>query len=139
MIHCVDASVVLRVLLQEPGWEAAKEWFALHVNDELIAPHFMPTEVLSTLRRKCRSGQLTSEQAKDALRFLAELGLRLVWSWALAERALALAEELDQPTVYDSLYLAVAEEARCEFWTADERFVRCAASRYPFVRLLNLG
>jgi predicted nucleic acid-binding protein len=38
-----------------------------------------------------------------------------------------------QRTVYDSLYLALSEQERCEFVTADERFVSAVGSTFPNV------
>ncbi|MDI6871099.1 MAG: type II toxin-antitoxin system VapC family toxin [Bacillota bacterium] len=137
MTLCLDASLIVKLVTPEPGSDQVRGWFGPHAEEEIVAPHFLLAEVLSTLRRKCRNGELTPAEAREAIRFLDGLSLRLMWSWTLAERALALAEELDQPTVYDTLYLAVGEAAGCEFWTADERFARCAAPRYPFVRLLG--
>jgi predicted nucleic acid-binding protein len=137
MTSCLDASLVLRLLLCEPGSEEVEQWLALHADDDFVAPHFFVAEVASVIRSRCRRSIITGAQAHQALCFLANLNVRLVWDWSLAERAFALAEELDQPTVYDSLYLALAEAEGCELWTADEQFARCAAPRYPFVRLVG--
>ncbi|MGE5553800.1 MAG: type II toxin-antitoxin system VapC family toxin [Betaproteobacteria bacterium] len=139
MTVCVDASLVIKLLTPEPGSGEVQEWFVRHAEDELVAPHFLVAEVLSSLRRKCKSGEITSQEARAATSVLESLGLKLVWEWGLAERALALSEELEQATVYDSIYLAVAEATGCEFWTMDARFARSVAPRYPFVRLLELS
>jgi len=48
-----------------------------------------------------------------------------------------MADELGQSTIYDTLYLAVAQRNQCELWTADERFAAAASGRYPFVKLLR--
>ena len=47
------------------------------------------------------------------------MGVTLVPASGLGERAFPLALELG--TVYDSLYLALAEAEGCDFVTADER------------------
>lgn len=137
MTVCIDASLVLRLLLGEPGSDEAQKWFTRHAKEEFVAPHLFVAEVSSVLRGKCRQGRMAPEDTRQAMRFLTRLNVRLVWNWSLAERAFSLAEELDQPTVYDTLYLAVAEAEGCELWTADHRFVRSALPRYPFVRLLG--
>lgn len=133
---CVDASLVVKWLTNEKDSDRAITWLESHAEDELIAPIFLSAEVSSVLRRKTRQGWLTAQQAREALQLLERLRLRLVWDWSMAERAMMMAEELDQPTTYDTFYLAVAEKEECEFWTADERFVRGSSGRYPFVRLL---
>lgn len=137
MTVCIDASLIIKFLTPEPGSDEVRVWFAGHAEDELLAPHFCVAEVLSALRGKCRSREITPQEARIAANVLEGLDLKLVWRWGLAERALSLSDELEQATVYDSIYLAVAEAAGCEFWTADARFARAAAPRYPFVRLLE--
>jgi predicted nucleic acid-binding protein len=52
---CVDANLVIMFLTPEPGSDEAREWFARHSEGELVVPHFLVAEVLSTLRRKCWS------------------------------------------------------------------------------------
>lgn len=136
MTFCVDASLVLRWMLPEDGRGQAEAWFEQYGDDQLIGPHFLPIEVMSVLRRACRQGVITSEEALEDLALLNKLGLRLVGGSALLERALVLAEELDQPTIYDSIYLAVAEAEGCELWTVDERFAK-AAARHSRLRLLG--
>ena len=54
----------------------------------------------------------------------------------LLVRADGLAVEFNQPTIYDALYLAVAETFDCDFWTADETFSHAVSPRLPFVHLL---
>lgn len=39
-------------------------------------------------------------------------------------------------SLYDALYIALAQQLGCEFWTADERIVRALNGRLLFVRLL---
>lgn len=137
MTYCIDASLVLRLLLREPGCDEAQRWFASHAEAELVAPHLLLAEVCSALRRKARQGRMGLAEVECTLRFLDGLNVRLVDGRSLARRAYALAEELDQPTIYDTLYLAVAEVEGCELWTVDEQFARKAGMRYPFVRLLS--
>ena len=48
-----------------------------------------------------------------------------------------MADELGQSTIYDTLYLAVAQRNQYELWTADERFAAAASGRYTFVKLLR--
>ena len=52
-------------------------------------------------------------------------------------RALELARELQQPAVYDTHYLALAEILDCDLLTADERFFNSVKERNPRVRWLS--
>ena len=134
MMVCVDASLVLKWLTYEAGSDEAIAWLSVHADDELIAPAHLPIEVASVLRQKARRGEITHEDGMEALRLLDSLNIRFTRDQELTERAFTLAIELDQPTVYDTAYLALAAREQCELLTADGRLARTASSRYPFVR-----
>ena len=134
MMVCVDASLVLKWLTYEAGSDEAIAWLSIHADDELIAPAHLPVEVASVLRQKARRGEITHEDGMEALQLLNSLNIRLTWDHELTERAFTLATELDQATVYDTAYLALAAREQSELWTADDRFARAASPRYPFVR-----
>ena len=135
MTICLDASVVLKLLIFESGSEEAVEWLGTH-EGELIAPTFLFAEVASVLQRKVRMGDVTVEERKDALEALESIRIRPIWEPSLIRRAITLADEIGQPTIYDTIYLAVAESEQCALLTADERFARAASRKYPRVRLL---
>lgn len=137
MTVCVDASLIVRYLTVEPGTKAATAWFEAHEHEEMIAPAFVTAEVATALLKKTHRGELSDRHRADALAVLARLDLRLAWDFALVKRATELARELDQPAIYDSLYLALAERELCDFWTADARFANAAAPHHPRVRLLG--
>ncbi|MCL6613125.1 MAG: type II toxin-antitoxin system VapC family toxin [Firmicutes bacterium] len=132
----MDASLAIKWLAHEPGSEKAVTWLKDHAGDEILAPIFLPIEVASVLRQKVCRTEMTSEEGLQALKLLERLQIRFIWDWSLLERAFSLAAELDQPTVYDTAYLALAEKCGCDLWTADARFARVAARKYPQVRLL---
>jgi predicted nucleic acid-binding protein len=71
-----------------------------------------------------------------AFSVLESLTIRYLFFPGLVKRAFDLAEDMGQPTVYDTIYAAVAEAVQCELWTADAAFHRAASSRLPFIRLL---
>lgn len=137
MAVCVDASIVVKWLAREPGSAEAVAWLKAHAGDEILAPAFLPVETASVLRQKVCRAEMTPAAGERALKLLAGLQIRLVWDHDLLERAFALAAALDQPTVYDTAYLAVAERYGCDLWTADARFARVAGQRYAGVRVLS--
>lgn len=139
MIVCVDASLALKWLTRESGSDEALAWLGAHAEDGFIAPVFFPIEVASVLKQKARRNEIAIEECFEALRLLDKLKVRLTWDQALLERAFELAVELDQSTVYDTAYLALAEREQCEFWTADVSFTRAASVSYPLVRSLTQG
>jgi predicted nucleic acid-binding protein len=62
--------------------------------------------------------------AREALGHVLNLGIDY-WSPTrrLHERALHWAQQLGQTRTYDAHYLAVAEDADADFWTADQRLL----------------
>ncbi|MGE5560594.1 MAG: type II toxin-antitoxin system VapC family toxin [Chloroflexota bacterium] len=136
MTVCVDASLVVKFLTLEDNTDKALTWLDIHGADRMVAPTFLAGEVAAAIRQKERRGVFSVEKGNDVLSAFMALNVELVWDYDLLKRALEMAVELNEPTVYDTLYLAVAERHHCDYWTADARFARAAASPYPFVRLL---
>lgn len=48
-----------------------------------------------------------------------------------------LAQKYNRPTAYDASYLALAEDAGCELWTADGRLVKAAAGTLPWLKTVR--
>lgn len=136
MTACLDASVVLKLLVFESDSNRAVEWLNSHEAEELVAPAFLFAEVASVLQRRVRMGEVTTQERSDALDALESIQIRPIWDHALIRRAIALADEIGQPTVYDTVYLAVAEREQCILLTADQRFAKAASGTYSLVRLL---
>lgn len=137
MTVCVDASLILKCLTYEPDSDAATASLRAHKDEEMIAPSLLIAEVASVLRQKVRRNEIAVSEGQEALLVLELLNIGLVSDFALLRREFELATELDQTSVYDTLYLAAAERERCDLWTADARFARAASERYPFVRLVG--
>ncbi|MEW6276098.1 MAG: type II toxin-antitoxin system VapC family toxin [Bacillota bacterium] len=140
---CVDASLVLKLVLNEPDSGVAEALFACWQAEgkTFVVPAFCPAEVDSVLRRKTvvgrRGGRLTPEQAEAAFEAAQAIPLKTVAHPKLRRRAWELARELGLPVVYDSYYLAVAELNNCEFWTADEKLARAVRPKINYLHLLN--
>jgi predicted nucleic acid-binding protein len=73
MTRVVDASVVISALVATDGRSAWAEQQCL--GDALVAPHLLPVEVASQLRRSVASGLLPQEIAALALEDLADLAI----------------------------------------------------------------
>jgi len=74
--------------------------------------------------------------ARESLTDLLQMGLVLVPSSTIGERALDLAAQEKHP-VYDMLYLALAVRRRCELITADQGLCNKLYSRFPQIRWLG--
>lgn len=114
----VDASLAAMWVMAEPytsqALALAADWAWNHV--QAIAPHLMMSEVASALYKCMRRGELTLQQAVEALHVVYGFGVRLEGETGLHERALFLAQSLDRSAPYDALYLALAEHRGCQVW-----------------------
>ena len=135
---CLDASILVKLATAEPGAEMASQLVkdALQNGIRMVAPFFYMAEVLSVLRRQVQRGLLVPGAADDALDALFSLQVEEVSGVEMYRRAWEIAGALEMPTVYDAVYLAVAELRNATFWTADETLYR-RASDLGYVRLLG--
>jgi predicted nucleic acid-binding protein len=121
MRYVVDASVVVKWLVEEPGSEHAKQVMAQPV----LAPDLVIAEVVNVLRRKFEEGKLTVEQAARAAALLENASISFEPTQPLAGDVLDLSLRLRHYSL-DCAYLAVAMKQEALLISADEQFVtRC--------------
>jgi len=139
---CVDASLVLKLFINEPLSEkVSKLWetWALE-RIERIAPSFLTIEVISALRRLGKRGLITSEIERVAIElflreFLPTIKIYEV-SPELLKRAWEVSKELDFMHVYDAVYIVLAEREDCIFWTADIKLYRVSKKKFSFLECI---
>lgn len=129
----VDASVAIKWFLPEIHSEAAG--LILKTKCELMAPDLIWVEVGSILWKKVLRKEITVQEAeeilKDFLRFPVQTqGSRVLLSsaWQLANGSGA--------TVYDSLYLSLANFHGCPLVTADRKFYESISKRTASSRVI---
>ena len=111
----LDASVVVELLLGTRRGAAAR--LALSsADDELHAPHLLDVEVTRAVRGLSRVGTIDETRARTALGLLRTFPLHWHAHDGLTERAWELRHNV---TVYDGVYLALAEALDCVLLTAD--------------------
>lgn len=104
MTLVIDLSVVGAALLDTgPGGVWAE---GLLGSQTLAAPHLLPVEVASVLRRAALAGDVTADTASLAHRDLLELRLELFSYGMCATRSWELRANV---TAYDACYVALAE------------------------------
>ena len=86
--------------------------------ERLAAPHLIDVEVLSAWRRLASAGHLDGRRADLAIADLRAIRLARVPHGPLLERCWQLRSNV---TVYDGLYVALAEVAGVGLLTADSR------------------
>lgn len=136
---CVDTSFVLKLVLWEEDSPVARatwdSWIAQDVR--VIAPCHLVFEGTSVIRNRIHRGQISAPAGEEAFRAFLAQDIELVHPSGYEERAWELAQRFSRPTAYDAFYLAVAEAADCELWTADGRLYRAVRDSLPWVRLLS--
>ena len=137
---CVDASVFVKVLVQEVFSDLARhqwETWVIVEGRRVIVPALFHYEVVAVLRKKVYRGQLALSEGAVAVDMLLDADLGVVTAPELHHRAWELAHRFDRPTAYDAHYLALAEMERCEFWTADEQLYDSVKDQFPLIRCLG--
>lgn len=119
----VDASVVVKLFVQEPGSAEAER--LVTDGHELVAPELLLLEVANALHRKLRDHAVLADDLLPAMDRMRRSLLDLRPVSDSIRRAVELALVMDHP-VYDCLYLALSEQLRAPLVTADRRFLDAA-------------
>jgi len=130
-----DASVAVKWLLPEKVETLATE--ALSLLDrcgkneiQIIVPDLFWVEFASVLWKAIRRGNFPKASADAALASLKRFDFPTVPSLKLLDSAFQIATAFER-TVYDSLYVALAVQAKAQLITADERLANSLAARFP--------
>ncbi len=126
----VDASAVIDLLLLLPPHGSAIAARLAAEAPDVAAPHLLDVEVAQVLRRWVLAGKLTDARARGALQDLADLPLVRYEHGPLLDRAFDLRANA---TVYDAVYLALAEALAAPLLTRD-----AALASVPGVRVAVL-
>jgi predicted nucleic acid-binding protein len=132
----VDASVAVKWFLPEENSDKALLVRDGFIREEywLIVPDLMISEFGNVLWKN--RGVIDEAMALDIITDLLGLGIPLVPADTIIARAYELARQYNR-TVYDAMYLAVAEGRDCEMITADERLFTSVSEHLPFVHSLR--
>lgn len=123
MIKVVDASTIVTAVVSEHGGTARSR---LAAEPELHVPHLADLEVLSALRTMRRAGSLSEHGARQAMEKLELLPVRRYPHAPFRSRIWELRDNL---TVYDAVYVALAETLGASLLTADARLARASGTR----------
>ena len=118
----VDASAVAELVLGTVKGRAV----AVAIGDHTLhAPELMPLEVASVLRGLVRAGEIQAGELPQLLANLAALGVELYEHLPLLGRVMDLR---DNATVYDAIYLALAEVLDAPLLTCDKKLATVAGT-----------
>jgi predicted nucleic acid-binding protein len=116
----LDASTVVELLLNTDRGHSIAE----RIRDPAVglhAPHLLDVEVAQVLRRLHRIGDIDLRTAGEALEFLQQMDIERHPHDSLLNRAWALRKNM---TMYDAVYVALAEALRAPLLTCDSRLAR---------------
>jgi predicted nucleic acid-binding protein len=111
----VDCGVVLHL---------ASEDVEIPKKHELLAPTLLRSQTLSALHEAVHEGELAGDVARDRLRRVNALPIRLLGDAVLRRRAWDLAEQLGWAETYDAEYLALTQLQADAFVTLDKKLAR---------------
>ena len=121
-----DASVLV-VALADDGPDGDQARARLH-GERLTVPELADLEVTSVLRRQMRAGLLDARRARLALEDLAALPAGRAPHRPLLRRCWELRDNL---TIYDAVYIALAEAMNTTLLTGDQKLARAPGPQCP--------
>ncbi len=138
MKKVIDCSTAFKWVVAEPDTDKA-----IRLRDEylgalleLLAPDLFPTEIANALLVAERRARIPAGQGVallvTVLNTLPTLHAALP---DLLPRAYAIAAQARQTrmSVYDCLYVALAEREKCDLVTADDKLARTLQPHFPFI------
>jgi len=138
MRYVIDSSVMVKWVLTEPDSDKA-----LRLRDdlrnavhELFSPDIFTVEAAHALTRAERQARIPAGQARTLLVDILTTPPRVFPFQPLLLRAIDISSTM-RIGVYDCLYVALAEQEKCELVTADTTMVRALQPTFPFIRTLS--
>jgi predicted nucleic acid-binding protein len=118
----VDCGVVLRLASDEI--EIARK-------HELLAPTLLRSQTLSALHEAVHRGELSSDVARDRLRRINAMPIRLLGDAVLRRRAWEVAEQLGWAETYEAEYVALTLLQADAFITLNTKLARKVGKIVP--------
>jgi predicted nucleic acid-binding protein len=111
----VDAGVVLQL---------AKEEREVPAKHKLLAPTLLRSQALSLLHEAVHGGKLSVDAARERIRYVNGMQIRLLGDAVLRRRAWDIAQELGWASTYDAEYVALTQLQADAFITLDKKLAR---------------
>jgi predicted nucleic acid-binding protein len=136
----LDASLLVALASSEPAGAIVEERLAAWIADDeaLHAPALVYYEVASGLRKAIVSGRMRPQQLRSAVALAEAVPLTLHPRSDLAQ-VVAVAGQLERTSVYDAVYVALAESLGGTVVVLDGPLYRNARARGLPVQLLVPG
>ena len=128
MIGVVDTSALIRLFIPDGPLPDGFDKFLRGVERGLntaIAPELLVAEAANVINKKQKSGELTGNEGDQLLSDLLSVPIRLFSHRTVLLRAFEMARKYNL-NVYDTLYLALAEEHGAVIFSADNQLLKIA-------------
>ena len=138
MKYVLDTSVAFKWVVAEPLADKAiqlREDYRKG-NHELLAPDIFPAEIANALLVAERRGRIGLGQFPILLADVLTTRPQIFLTIPLLSRAAAIVSTV-RISMYDCLYVVLAEQEKCEFVTADVRLVNNLQTQFPFIKHLD--
>jgi predicted nucleic acid-binding protein len=122
----VDCGVVL---------ELVSEGVDVPPEHELLAPTLLRSQTLSRLHEAVHNGELPADVARERLKRVGAMPIRLLGDAVLRRRAWEMAEQLGWAETYDAEYLALTLLQADAFVTLDAELARQAEGVVPLASI----
>lgn len=119
----IDSNILLASVLPDEPLTRQAQAILLHWSNtdiRLIAPRLFRSELVAVVRKAVFQNRITHEQGRQFLSLLLEYPVTHFEDDDLLKAAYEIAYRFNLPRAYDAQYLALAEQAEADFWTADE-------------------
>ncbi len=136
---CIDASVAVKWVLPEEHSEKALVLYedAMESGRTVIGPPHLPVEVTNAVWRQVARRLMSSVEGLEALSIFNRFQVDLQIPVDLLERGFDIARQHKRPTVYDTLYVALADIKGCTLWTADTKLLKALGEKASWVRWIG--
>ena len=111
----VDASAVLRLASAEANVSA---------KHKLLAPTLLRSQTLSVLHEAVQRGEIPADVARERLKRIGRMPIRLLGDAVLRRRAWDVAEQLGWASTYDAEYVALTQLQADALVTFDAKLAR---------------
>lgn len=136
----IDASVAAKWYLPEQGSELAAALLDRAKRQEvtMLAPELLAIEVANAAWQRVRRGEMEADRALRMVRNVARVEISWANSLDLIEAAAVLALRYGC-SIYDAIYLALAEAHDCRLITADRRLAEMVPEPWRERRVVLLS
>lgn len=140
----VDAGVAVKWVVTVEAFSANAQALlrdCIRTSRLIVGPPHVHGEVANALHQRTRSRgpdrRLLDEEAATALQAYLALPVTSLAPTGLLEAAFTLAREHSLPSIYDGLYVVLAQLLGIELWTADRRLLNALGPSAPWVRFIG--